>query len=124
MVLVPNWLSVPTQEEVCLHTHTPSACTHTVPNTHTHPLPSPLHPTPLPPHTPAAARDCATGEFKTVTDPNERCTVRTVCPEATPVAPASTPVAAPATRSAAVSTGAARGFVLTLALLALAVLLL
>jgi len=27
-------------------------------------------------------RDCTTGELKTVTDPTQRCTVRTVCPAA------------------------------------------
>lgn len=30
-----------------------------------------------------AHRDCATGELKTVTDPTQRCTVRTTCPEPT-----------------------------------------
>lgn len=28
-----------------------------------------------------ACRDCATGELKTVTDPTQRCTVRTTCAE-------------------------------------------
>jgi hypothetical protein len=30
-------------------------------------------------------RDCATGELKAVTDPTQRCTVRTTCPEHAPV---------------------------------------
>lgn len=40
---------------------------------------------------PNAYRDCTTGELKTVTDPTQRCTARTTCPQPSLVAAAPTP---------------------------------
>lgn len=55
---------------------------------------------------PNAYRDCATGELKTVTDPTQRCTARTTCPEPTPT---------PRPQATSAASAAAPGFILKLA---------